>query len=300
MNPEHFLITTDDTGVRIDKWLHEQLPELSRSLIQLYIQNGSVKVNECNIKVNYKIKENDHIVINFPEPEEVTIAPEKIDLNIIYEDADLIVVNKPRGMVVHPAQGHYTGTLVNALLYHCKDLSGINGELRPGIVHRIDKDTTGIIVAAKNDLSHRHLSEQFKEHSIIRKYVALVHGLIPNSEGTVIAPIGRHKTQRKKMAVDVEKGKTATTHFKVLNYYNDYTLLELTLETGRTHQIRVHMAYIGHPVAADPLYGYRKSVNLLGQALHAKELGFVHPKTGKQMHFTSELPNDFKKVLTQL
>jgi len=291
-------ISADEAGERIDKLLNLKNPDYSRSQIQLYIQQGYVTVNDNLTKANYKVRENDCINLQFPEPIDVLINPEKIPLDVIYEDIDLVVVNKPRGMVVHPAQGHYTGTLVNALLYHCKDLSGINGELRPGIVHRIDKDTTGLLVVAKNDYTHRHLSEQFKEHSIVRKYVALVHGLIPNKEGTIIAPIGRHKTQRKKMAVDVENGKNAITHFTVLKHFNDFTLVELKLETGRTHQIRVHMEYIGHPVAGDPVYGYRKTVQLNGQALHARDLSFIHPRSLEKLYFTSDLPEDFQKILS--
>ncbi|OEH84839.1 pseudouridine synthase [Desulfuribacillus stibiiarsenatis] len=299
-NIEQFVAEEDDTGERIDKWLHTKNDSLSRSQIQSLIIDGHILVNDSPIKSNYKIKNHDVITIEYPELQEVTIGPEDIPLNIVFEDQDVIVVNKSRGMVVHPAQGHYHGTLVNALLFHCKDLSGINGELRPGIVHRIDKDTTGLLVVAKNDMAHRSLSEQFKQHSIIRKYVALVHGLIPNKEGTIDAPIARHKTLRKNMAVDVTNGKHAVTHFKVLEYIQDFTLVELSLETGRTHQIRVHMAYIGYPVAGDPVYGFRKSVKLRGQALHAKILGFIHPRTGETITFTSELPDDFQEVLNLL
>jgi 23S rRNA pseudouridine1911/1915/1917 synthase len=293
-------ISSDETGERIDKLLNFKFPDYSRTQIQLYIQQGYITVNESLTKSNYRVRENDSIKLQFPEPIDVLINPESMPLDVIYEDVDLIVINKQRGIVVHPAQGHYTGTLVNALLYHCKDLSGINGKLRPGIVHRIDKDTTGLLVVAKNDRIHRHLSEQFKAHTIVRKYVALVHGLIPNKEGTIIAPIGRHKTQRKKMAVDVENGRHAITHFTVLKHFNEFTLVELKLETGRTHQIRVHLEYIGYPVAGDPVYGYRKTVQLNGQALHAKDLGFIHPRSLEQLYFTSDLPEDFQSILSTI
>ncbi len=295
-----YSIESQQAGERIDKWLSSELPELSRSQIQLYIQSENITVNQQPVKANYKLRVGDCVTLAYPEAEEVNIQPENISLDIVYEDGDLVVVNKPRGMVVHPAQGHYSGTLVNALLFHCRDLSGINGKMRPGIVHRIDKDTTGLLVVAKNDLTHQHLAEQFKEHSIIRKYVALVHGLVPNQEGTIIAPLGRHQTQRKKMAVDVANGKHAVTHFKVIQYFTDHSLVELRLETGRTHQIRVHMAYIKHPVAGDPDYGPRKTVPLAGQALHAKELGFIHPRTGERLFFTSDIPEDFQQVLATL
>lgn len=295
-----YSIESQQAGERIDKWLSSELPELSRSQIQLYIQSENITVNQQPVKANYKLRVGDCVTLAYPEAEEVNIQPENISLDIVYEDGDLVVVNKPRGMVVHPAQGHYSGTLVNALLFHCRDLSGINGKMRPGIVHRIDKDTTGLLVVAKNDLTHQHLAEQFKEHSIIRKYVALVHGLVPNQEGTIIAPLGRHQTQRKKMAVDVANGKHAVTHFKVIQYFTNHSLVELRLETGRTHQIRVHMAYIKHPVAGDPDYGPRKTVPLAGQALHAKELGFIHPRTGERLFFTSDIPEDFQQVLATL
>ena len=292
-----FVISDEDQGERIDKWLHRELAELSRSQIQLNIDKGHITVNGKEIKTNYKLRAGDTINVVSHQPENMEIAAENIPLDIVYEDQDVVVVNKARGMVVHPAHGHYTGTLVNALLHHCTDLSGINGILRPGIVHRIDKDTTGLLVVAKNDLAHQHLAKQFKEHSISRKYVALVHGLLPNKEGTIIAPIARHKTQRKRMAVDVETGKHAVTHFQVLQYFHSYTLAELRLETGRTHQIRVHMQYIGHPVAGDPEYGFRKTVPLDGQALHARDIGFVHPRTNQWMSFSSNLPKDFQEIL---
>ncbi len=247
-----------------------------------------------------KVLEGNRVVLQIPEPEEAAIVPENIPLEVIYEDSDLIVINKKRGMVVHPAPGHSSGTLVNALMYHCKDLSGINGLIRPGIVHRIDKDTTGLLMAAKNDLAHISLAEQLKEHTVTRKYIALVHGNLPHEQGTIDAPIGRDLNDRKLFAVTDRNSRHAVTHFHVLERLGDYTVVELQLETGRTHQIRVHMKYIGHPLAGDPVYGRNKTVALKGQALHAALLGFTHPRSGERLEFEMPLPADFEYVLSSL
>ncbi|AYB45522.1 RluA family pseudouridine synthase [Paenibacillus lautus] len=294
-------VDADAAKTRIDKYITENLGEdVSRSQVQLWIANGHVSVNEGPIKSNYKVSQGDRIVLKVPEPSAVEIIPEDIPLEIAYEDADVIVVNKPRGMVVHPAPGHSSGTLVNALMFHCKDLSGINGELRPGIVHRIDKDTTGLIMAAKNDKAHASLAAQLKEHSVNRRYLALVHGNISHDQGTIDAPIGRDAQDRKLYTVTDRNSKHAVTHFTVVERFGDYSLLELKLETGRTHQIRVHMKYIGHPLVGDPVYGKSKGIKLNGQALHAAVLGFVHPSTGEYMEFSAPMPSDMIELLTIL
>lgn len=293
-------IELDDSGSRIDKFLAEQFEEWSRTQIQLWIKDELVLVNGAPVKANYKIAESDEVVLKVPPQKELEVEAEYIPLNVVYEDKDVIVVNKQRGMVVHPAPGHYSGTLVNALLHHCKDLSGINGVLRPGIVHRIDKDTSGLIMAAKNDLAHESLADQLKEHSVHRIYVALVHGVIPHDIGTIEAPIGRDPHDRKKMTVTDKNSKHAITHFVVKERFNGYSLVECKLETGRTHQIRVHMQYIDHPLVGDPLYGARKSLEIDGQALHAKTLGFKHPRTGEYLEFDSELPEDMVKLIEEL
>ncbi|MDQ6418947.1 RluA family pseudouridine synthase [Paenibacillus sp. LHD-117] len=299
-------IEPEKSGERIDKFIVDQLEQLglggvSRTQVQDWIKEGAVSVNGRPVKANYKLNAQDAIVLTIPEAQEADILPEQIPLDIVYEDSDVIVINKPRGMVVHPAPGHSSGTVVNALMYHCKDLSGINGMLRPGIVHRIDKDTTGLLMAAKNDLAHVSLAEQLKEHSVTRKYIALVHGNLPHDQGTVDAPIGRDAADRKLFTVTDRNSKTAVTHFVVLERIGgDYTLLELQLETGRTHQIRVHMKYIGHPLAGDPVYGRNKTVALDGQALHAGVLGFTHPRTGERLQFEAPLPADFEHVLDSL
>lgn len=295
-----FSIDYDSIGQRIDIYLAGKANGKSRSFIQKLIDEKMVLVNNSIKKSNYKLKENDIIKVTVPDPVELKIQKENIPLDILYEDSDVIVVNKPQGMVVHPANGNYTGTLVNALLYHCSELSGINGVKRPGIVHRIDKDTSGILVAAKNDNAHNKLALQLKNHTMKRIYWALAEGVIKNDSGTIDECIGRSPSQKIKMAV-VENGKHAVTHYKVLERYADNTLIECRLETGRTHQIRVHMAYIGHPLAGDPVYGYKKQrFNLEGQMLVAKVLGFVHPSTGKFMEFSVELPDYFKRVITVL
>ncbi|HDI3055500.1 pseudouridine synthase [Clostridium botulinum] len=284
-------------NVRLDLYLSKIFEDKSRSYLQGIIDQGNVLVNNKKKKRNYKLKVGDNIEVNIPEPKLLQIEPEDIKLDIIYEDKDVIVVNKPQEMVVHPAPGVYSGTLVNALLHHCKDLSGINGVARPGIVHRIDKDTSGILVVAKNDISHNNLAAQFKEHSISRVYMALVEGIIKDEQGTIEAPIGRHPVDRIKMAV-VKDGRHAVTHYKVIERFKNHTLVECRLETGRTHQIRVHMSYIMHPLVGDPVYGYKKQrFNLKGQMLHAKLLGFIHPTTRQYVEFESELPGYFKKII---
>lgn len=283
---------------RIDKELAHHLTDISRSQLQKWIEDGNVTVNGEKVKPKYKLVVGDKVVVQPEKPQKIDLEPENIPLDIVYEDDDVIVVNKPQGMVVHPAPGHPNHTLVNALLYH-SPLSTINGEFRPGIVHRIDKDTSGLLMIAKNDLAHRSLAAQLKAKTNEREYVALVHGVIKEERGTIDAPLGRSKKDRKKQAV-VEDGRHAVTHFKVLERFKHYTLVSCRLETGRTHQIRVHMKYIGHPLAGDPLYGPRKTLPGNGQYLHARLLGFKHPRTGKQMTFTSPLPEYFQKMIDHL
>lgn len=294
----------DILSERIDKYINEQIPNLSRSYIQQLIKNENILVNGKVCKSNYKCKPFDQISINYEEAKELEVAAENIPLDIIYEDNSIIILNKPKNMVVHPAPGHSTGTLVNALLYHCKDsLSSINGVIRPGIVHRIDRNTTGILVVCKNDHAHRILAEQLKEHSITRKYHAICYGTFKEPEGTIDAPIGRHPIDRKKMAINHKNGREAVTHYKVLKKLkNDYSYIECTLETGRTHQIRVHMASIGHPLLGDDVYGPKnpKIKGLEGQTLHAKTLGFIHPDTNEYVEFDSKLPDYFNALLDKL
>ena len=289
-------------GQRIDKFLSETLPEYSRSFIQKVVKDGGVLVDEKCVKSNYKLSAGQILKLNVPELVEPDIIPEDIALDILYEDDDIIVVNKPKGMVVHPAAGHYTGTLVNALMYDCRDnLSGINGVTRPGIVHRIDMNTTGVLVACKNDAAHIFLSEQLAVHSITRKYNAIVHNSFKDNSGTVDAPIGRHHIDRKKMAIDYKNGRNAVTHYSVISNYGKYAHIECQLETGRTQQIRVHMSSIGHPLLGDDVYGSGKSpYRLEGQTLHARVLGFVHPSTGKYMEFEAPLPDYFKEIIVDL
>lgn len=297
---QEWVVTEEESGERIDKFAAECAEEgVSRTQVQDWIRSGHVTVNGAAVKPNYRLAEGDVVAMMPPEPEDADVQPEPIPLHIVYEDRDVIVVDKPRGMVVHPAHGHLSGTLVNALLHHCRDLSGINGRLRPGIVHRIDKDTTGLLAAAKNDLAHVSLSEQLKAHTVERAYIALVHGNLPHDQGTIDAPIGRDPRDRKRFAV-VPGGKPSVTHFAVLERFGDYTLVRLNLETGRTHQIRVHMKYIGYPLAGDPIYGRAKTVPLDGQALHAAALGFVHPRSREKLRFESPLPDDFRAVLEML
>ena len=296
---EYKIEDQNDTGQRIDKLLPEYNSDWSRTQIQDWIKENLVKVNDKVIKSNYKTKLNDHIVVTEKEIVEADIQPENLNLDIFYEDDDVAIVYKPKGMVVHPSAGHYTGTLVNGLMYQMKNLSGINGEIRPGIVHRIDKDTSGLLMVAKNDIAHRSLVDQLVNKTVTRKYVALVHGNIPHDYGTIDAPIGRNKNDRQSMDV-VDDGKEAITHFNVLEHFDKYTLIECILETGRTHQIRVHMKYIGFPLVGDPKYGPKKTMDLGGQALHAGVIGFEHPITHENIEKSAALPDDFEQLLTEL
>lgn len=296
-------IDAEDAKTRIDKYITDLLPEgFSRSQVQQWITDGLVTVDGKVIKANHKLLENEQIIVQLPSLATVEIEAQDIPLDIVYEDSDVIVINKPRGMVVHPAVGHSSDTMVNALMYHCKDLSGINGEVRPGIVHRIDKDTTGLLMAAKNDKAHASLSEQLKNHTVTRKYIALVHGNIEHDQGTIDAPIGRSPQNRKMFTVTEKNSKHAVTHFVVTERFGDFTLVELRLETGRTHQIRVHMKFIDHPLVADPMYGRvrAKASTLDGQALHAAVLGFIHPTTGEYLEFQAPIPDDLEQVLLSL
>lgn len=299
---EELWLDADVKDKRLDAWLSEKLAQYSRSYIQKLVGEGKVEVNGVAVRSNYKVKPGDRVLVQIPDPEKLDVVPELIKLDILYEDEDLVVVNKPRGMVVHPAAGNYSGTLVNALMGYCgDDLSDINGVIRPGIVHRIDKDTTGVLVVAKSNRAHEGLSEKLKVHDIKRVYSALVEGVIREDAGRVDAPIGRHPVDRKRMAVVPEHGRRAVTHFRVQERFPDATYIEATLETGRTHQIRVHMSYIGHPLLGDPLYGRKKQrFQLNGQALHARILGFVHPVTGEYMEFEAPLPDYFTQILQQL
>lgn len=290
------------SGNRVDKFLSEQFPDLSRSYIQKLIKDGHVTANGKIVKANYKLNALDTLALDKPELQEPDIVPENIPIDILYEDEDILIVNKPKGMVVHPSAGHYSGTLVNALMYHCKDqLSGINGIMRPGIVHRIDMDTTGSLLVCKNDFAHQDLAEQLKEHSIRRIYHAIVYGVIKEDEGTIDAPIGRHPIERKKMSVNYKNGKHAVTHYKVIQRFKNYTYIECQLETGRTHQIRVHMTHIHHPLVGDAVYGPAKCpFKLQGQTLHAKTLGIVHPRTKEYIEVDAPLPDYFVSLLNKL
>ncbi len=316
MNSTRQLLFPDDRPTeRLDTFIAECLPDVSRSQLKKLINSGRITLNGVSTKASNKLKGGELIQIDLPDPEPTEALPEPIPLDVLYEDQDLIVINKPAGMVVHPAAGHSHGTLVNALLYHCQDLAGIGGVLRPGIVHRIDKDTAGVIVATKNDQSHQHLAAQFKDHSIKRRYLALIHGAPDSQSGTIDQPIGRHPTQRKKMSGKSRNGKRAVTHWKILKQYNisRLSLLELQLETGRTHQIRVHFSEINCPLVGDPLYGNRSRTiaikdmelrqlidQLPGQALHAQCLGFIHPRSGKYLEFFSEIPETLQSIITHL
>ncbi len=287
-----FSVDGSENGIRIDRYLSEKNAELSRSYLQKLLKEQGITVNGREVKANYKVQAGDEIRISLPDLSEPDILPEDIPLDILYEDEDVMVVNKPKGMVVHPSAGHTSGTLVNAILFHCQgNLSGINGVMRPGIVHRIDKDTTGALLICKNDVAHRDLAEQLKEHSIKRRYRAIVSGNLKDDEGTVEGPIGRHPVDRKKMAINYKNGKEAITHYKVLERFGNATYIECRLETGRTHQIRVHMTSIGHPLLGDEVYGSGKNpYHLQGQALHAMALGVVHPRTGEYLECTAPLP----------
>ena len=295
-------VLESQSGIRIDKFLSEEFSELSRSYIQKLIKEELVTVNGKIIKSNYKLNENDVVTVNQPELKEPDIVAENIPLDILYEDSDLLIINKPKGMVVHPSAGHYNGTLVNALMYYCKgDLSGINGVMRPGIVHRIDMDTTGSLLVCKNDFSHQNVAEQLKEHSIKRIYHAIVHGVIKEDEGTIDAPIGRHPIERKKMSINHKNGKEAITHYKVIQRFKNYTYIQCQLETGRTHQIRVHMASVKHPLLGDTIYGPAKCpFKLQGQSLHAKIIGINHPRTGVYLEADAPLPKYFLSLLKKL
>ena len=298
-----FFVSPEEKGGRIDVTISRTFPELSRSHVQKLLKSEAVLVNGQPVKANYKTLEGDCVELNVPEPAELEIQAESMDLDILYEDRDVILINKPKGMVVHPAPGHYSGTLVNALLYHCQDnLSGINGSLRPGIVHRIDMDTTGSLVICKNDAAHQSLSAQLKNHSIHRVYEAVVHGNLKEETGLINAPIGRHPTERKKMSTLAKNGREAVTHYRVLERFGNFTYIQCRLETGRTHQIRVHMASIGHPLLGDLVYGPKKCPfpKLQGQTLHAKTLGFLHPKTGEYVEFTAPLPDYFTNLVGKL
>lgn len=288
--------------MRIDRYLSEQCSDMSRSYLQKLVKEGGVCVGGTAVKSNYKVSAGERVTLEVPEAVEPEIVPEEMALDIIYEDTDIILINKPKGMVVHPAAGHYSGTLVNGLMHHCRaDLSGINGVMRPGIVHRIDMDTTGVLIVCKNDMAHNAIAEQLKEHSITRRYYAVVHGNIKAEEGTVNAPIGRHPVDRKKMSINEKNGREAVTHYRVLERFGQFTYVECRLETGRTHQIRVHMASIGHPLLGDAVYGPAKCpYKLQGQTLHAGILGIIHPRTGEYMEFSAPLPPYFEALLTKL
>ncbi len=296
---DKYVVTEAEKFMRLDKFLVDKLP-LSRAVIQKLIKEEKVLVNNEAIKANYKLQLNDEINIIEVKQEQPTIQAEQMDLDIVFEDEDVIVVNKPSHMVVHPAVGNYTGTLVNGLMYHTNKLSSINDEVRPGIVHRIDKDTSGLLMVAKNNNAHEKLAAQLKAKTTTRKYIALVHGNIIEDEGEIHAPIGRDAYDRKRMAITVKNSKEAETHFRVIERFEHYTLIECTLMTGRTHQIRVHMKYIGYPIVGDPMYGPKRTIDTKGQALHAKTLGFIHPRTEKYMEFDSELPPEFQATLKQI
>lgn len=300
---QYFVVGEEEQDLRIDRYLTECCRELSRSYLQKLLKSGDVLVNGKEVKASYKVSEGDQILCHVPEAVGPEIVEEPMDLAILYEDQDVILIDKPKGMVVHPAPGHLTGTLVNGLMHHCKgQLSGINGVMRPGIVHRIDMDTTGVLIVCKNDKAHRSIAAQLKEHTVTRRYRAIVHGQIHKEEGTIDVPIGRHPTQRKRMCVNEKNGKAAVTHFKVLERFRDFTYIECRLETGRTHQIRVHMASIGHPLLGDLVYGPAKCPfkGLQGQVLHAGVLGFIHPSSGQYMEFSSPLPAYFQELLDRL
>lgn len=296
MDRIEYKVREEEENVRIDKVAAGINEEWSRTQVQDWIKAGLIKVNGKPVKSNYKCVQGDELLIDIPDPEPLDVEPEELDLDIYYEDGDVLVVNKPRGMVVHPAPGHLSGTLVNGLMAHCKDLSGINGVMRPGIVHRIDKDTSGLLMVAKNDMAHEKLVQQLVDKTVTRKYRAIVHGVIPHDHGTVDAPIARDQKYRQSMTV-ANGGKHAVTHFHVLERFENFTFVECVLETGRTHQIRVHMKYIGYPLAGDPKYGPKKTLDIDGQALHAGVLGFIHPRTGEYMEFEAPLPKEFERLL---
>lgn len=299
---QEYIVPEKSSGLRIDKFLTESCPDYTRSFLQKLLKSELVEVNGKPVKSSYKTAAGDTVTFEVPEAVEAEITAQEMPLDILYEDEDVILINKPKGMVVHPAAGHYEGTLVNGLMHHCREqLSGINGVMRPGIVHRIDMDTTGVLIVCKNDLAHNSIAEQLKVHSITRKYYAVVFGSPKDDEGTIRAPIGRHPNDRKKMSINSKNGKDAVTHYKVLERFHGYTLVECRLETGRTHQIRVHMASIGHPLLGDQVYGPAKQpFRLQGQTLHAGVLGFLHPRTGEYMEFSAPLPKYFEELLEKL
>ena len=296
---QEYIVPEKSSGLRIDKFLTESCPDYTRSFLQKLLKSELVEVNGKPVKSSYKTAAGDTVTFEVPEAVEAEITAQEMPLDILYEDEDVILINKPKGMVVHPAAGHYEGTLVNGLMHHCREqLSGINGVMRPGIVHRIDMDTTGVLIVCKNDLAHNSIAEQLKVHSITRKYYAVVFGSLKDDEGTIHAPIGRHPNDRKKMSINSKNGKDAVTHYKVLERFHGYTLVECRLETGRTHQIRVHMASIGHPLLGDQVYGPAKQpFRLQGQTLHAGVLGFLHPRTGEYMEFSAPLPKYFERCV---
>ncbi|MBQ1802940.1 RluA family pseudouridine synthase [Lachnobacterium bovis] len=304
MFQDFLIVSKEDENERVDKFLATRFPDFTRSFIQKAIKNGQIKLNGKDFKSNYKLKLDDKIEINIEDPIELEIEPEDIPLDILYEDDDVLIVNKPKNMVVHPSAGHFSHTLVNAIMFHCKDsLSGINGIIRPGIVHRIDMNTTGSLIICKNDVSHTKIAEQIKEHSVNRIYVGLVYGRLANDEGTVEGPIGRNPSDRKKMAINYKNGKPAITHYKVLERFNEYTFVKFKLETGRTHQIRVHMASIGHPLVGDDIYSNNKKCkfkHLEGQCLHARTIGFIHPTLNQYVEFQAPIPEYLDKLLNTL
>ncbi|MCI8301090.1 MAG: RluA family pseudouridine synthase [Lachnospiraceae bacterium] len=298
----YFEISSQQESERLDKILSQWNPDLSRSFFQKLIKDGQILVNDIPRKANYRVEEGDTISVTIPEPQNIEILPENISLDILYEDNDLLIVNKPKGMVVHPSAGHTSGTLVNAVMYHCKEsLSGINGKIRPGIVHRIDMDTTGALIVCKNDTAHLKIAEQIKVHSVTRRYLGIVKGILSQDSGTISGPIGRHPADRKKMAINERNGKPAITHYKVLQRFSRHTFMQFELETGRTHQIRVHMASVGHPLLGDCIYGNDKNPwKLQGQTLHASVIGFIHPSTGEYLELTAPLPEYFQVLLKNL
>lgn len=299
METKEFIVTEEKQNIRCDKFLSDELEDFSRESLKKLFKEGEVFLNDEKVKPSRKLLVGEMVKVNLPEPEVLDVIAENIPINIVYEDEDVVIVDKPQGMVVHPANGNYSGTLVNALMYHVKDLSSINGVIRPGIVHRIDKDTSGLLIVAKNDNAHNHLASQFKEHSINRRYKTICHGIIHENLGTIDAPIGRDKIKRKEMCVTQSNSKRAVTHFDVIERYDKYTFLDVYLETGRTHQIRVHLKYISHPVVGDKVYGFNKEIDkpFKGQLLHAYKLGFIHPRTNEYMEFNSELPDYFYELL---
>lgn len=293
-------VADGEQGTRLDVFISKMIEKVTRSYAKKLIDQGLVRIDGQYAKISAKLKQGQKVEVILPAPKKLEVTAQNIPIEVLYEDNDIVVVNKPKGMVVHPACGNYTGTLVNAIMHKCHQLSGINGVVRPGIVHRIDKDTTGVLVIAKNDNAHLKLSSQLKEHTMKRRYIALVYGCIKNQKGTINAPIGRHKIERKKMSV-IKEGRTAVTHFDVIEYFKEYTLIKAVLETGRTHQIRVHMAYIGHPLVGDEVYGpKRQKIKIHGQLLHAELLGFKHPSTDEYMEFSAPLPQEFSSIIDKI